>query len=381
MKKIISLLLVLVMLVMCVACAKTEPKDDETPDTPSSNEVTPSTGDTTDEETEDFDYESVDLSEYIKLADYKGLTATLPDDKLTDSEFETGIANLLSDYADYPHITDRAVEEGDTVVMNYAGQIDGEDLSGGTAVDQEVVAADGQGYIDGFGSGLIGHMPGTEFEIHTKFPDPYPNNPDISGKDVVFKVTVKYIKGEEIITPEITPEWVKENLNYDTVEDFYTSMRNVFQMQKTYSCQSTLHNDLFGQICDNSEVIKYPTAPVEKQYKEYKDMYEYYASYYGTDYDTFLATYVGTTDADLYAECEQYVKEDLVLYALTKALDSKISENELAGKIQYIADMYNTEASDILSYYGEETMKQVAQFDKNMAIVASFANIVDGAAE
>ena len=65
-------------------------------------------------------------------------------------------------------------------------------------------------YIDDFLEQLIGHKPGESFDVEVTFPDEYPNNEDLAGKDAVFAVTVNYIV--EQVTPELTDDFVQENL-------------------------------------------------------------------------------------------------------------------------------------------------------------------------
>ena len=103
-------------------------------------------------------------------------------------------------------ITDRAIENGDRVNINYSGSVDGVKFSGGTAENQEVTAGSNE-FIDDFLTQIIGHKAGETFDIHVSFPDPYPNNPDLAGKPSVFEVTINYIVG----TPDFSDAFITEN--------------------------------------------------------------------------------------------------------------------------------------------------------------------------
>ena len=94
-------------------------------------------------------------------------------------------------------ITDRAIEDGDKVNIDYVGSVDGVEFEGGNTNGAGTeVTAGGTDYIDDFLTQIIGHMPGETFDVNVTFPDEYPNNPDLAGKDAVFVTTINYIVGK-----------------------------------------------------------------------------------------------------------------------------------------------------------------------------------------
>lgn len=388
MKKILIAFLIAAMILSLVSCVQNGNDDEENKNPDENTEVVEPGEDNekTDEnadgdEVEEipaFDFMAEDLTKYIKLGEYKGLKATKEDGTLSDEEFAEYVNDrILVYYSDYVHITDRMIEEGDTVVLDYTGSMDGKIFDGGTALAKEIVAGEGTGYIPGFASSLIGHMAGDQFAIDIAFPDPYPNNPDLSGKPVTFLFKIHYIKGEEIVPTldTITDAFVKENFGYETLEEYITDEFNSVKMQKSYSMTEAMYNELFMQIFDASEVIEYPQSEFDRLYGGYRDMFEYYASYYGIDYDTYLSEYEQITDEDLKDEIYTMLKDKLVLYALVKDLDAEVTDAETSGKIAFFAEMLGVTADDIISSYGEASMREQAQFDKVLALVAKLGTI------
>ena len=133
-------------------------------------------------------------------------------------------------------VTDRAVEDGDTVNIDYVGTVDGVEFEGGNTNGQGTnVTAGGTDYIDDFLTQIIGHMPGETFDVNVTFPDPYTSNEELSGKDAVFKTTINYIS--ETPKPEDKSlETVK------TVEDALaadSSAENFAKLAKEYSAGAT----------------------------------------------------------------------------------------------------------------------------------------------
>lgn len=155
--------------------------------------------------------DGVTALDYVTLpADYAAIPLAAGTADVSDEDVQAQIDSIMAQYAKPEQITDRAIEDGDQVNIDYSGSIDGEKFDGGTASSQSVLAGSAQ-FIDDFLTQIIGHTPGETFDVEVTFPDPYENNPDLAGKDAVFEVTINYIEGEDI-TPEFNDDFVKENL-------------------------------------------------------------------------------------------------------------------------------------------------------------------------
>lgn len=99
-----------------------------------------------------------------------------------------------SDSAGYSTDASLTVEDGDTVNIDYVGSVDGIEFEGGSTQGQGTDLVIGSGsYIDDFEEQLIGAHPGDEIDVYATFPDPYNNNPDLSGKEALFEVTINGI--------------------------------------------------------------------------------------------------------------------------------------------------------------------------------------------
>lgn len=325
---------------------------------------------------EAYDYMSNDLSAFIKVGEYKGLTVTKGSDTLTDEEFENEIATLLDSYSYYEEYTDRAVEEGDTVIADFAGYRDGVQFEGGTATNSTITAASNTGYIPGFAEAFIGKTPGEEFSFDVTFPESY-DNTELAGAEVTFVCTVHAILGDELIVPELTDEFVAENFGYNNAEEFRIAYRTTAQKQKTYEVESNMYTDLWLQVVENSEVLAYPEEEVNRIYGQQRLMYEQYAAQFGTDYDTFLSSYLNVTDADLLEESRTYVREDLVMYQLVKDLGIELTDEEYQVGLEFFAESYGMTTQELTAYYGEDTIRATIIWQKLMEAVAAEANIVE----
>ena len=334
-------------------------------------------GEYTPTDAEPYDYMANDLTAFIKLGEYTNIPVTKESAALTDEEFEDEIDLMLENYSYYEEYTDRQVEEGDTVLADYSGYLDGVQFEGGTATGQSIVAAPNTGYIEGFAEAFIGQMPGVEFDFDVTFPETY-GNADLAGKEVTFVCTIHSVQGSELIVPELTDEFVNETFGYNNVEEFRILFRDTVEKQKEYYVESNMYSELWLTVVDNAEVIAYPETEVERVYGESRSMYETYAGYYGVDYETFLSSYIGMTDEQLYEESRKYVKEDLVMYQLIKELNFELSEEEYADGMVFFAEYYGSTEEELISYYGEDTIRTTILWQTLMEKIAETAVITEG---
>ena len=118
-------------------------------------------------------------------------------DTSTDSSTDTDTTadnSTDTNSAGYSTDTSLTVEDGDTVNIDYVGSVDGVEFEGGSTRGQGTDLVIGSGsYIDDFEEQLIGAHPGDEVDVYAIFPDPYNNNPDLSGKEALFEVTINGI--------------------------------------------------------------------------------------------------------------------------------------------------------------------------------------------
>jgi trigger factor len=143
---------------------------------------------------EDF-FEGVTASDIVELPDYKGIPIPASAVGVYPEELDEFLrSQILASYAETVEVTDRPVENYDTVNIDYTGYVDDVAFDGGSTQGRGTDVTIGvTSYIDDFLEQLIGHEPGETFDIFVTFPDPYPNSPDLSGRDARFNVTINYI--------------------------------------------------------------------------------------------------------------------------------------------------------------------------------------------
>lgn len=347
-----------------------------------SSEAAESTAETADT-AEEASAETAD-AEYAYLADFsfsdafdengylKGVTAadyvTLPDDyaditisadlgQVSDDDINDYIdSNVLSNFATTNEVKDRAAADGDTVNIDYVGRIDGVAFDGGDTKGSGADLTLGSGtYIDDFEDQIVGHTPGETFDVTVTFPEDY-GNEDLNGKEAVFETTLNYIK--ESVTPELTDDWVKENLGESMSLNNVDELKAFVKSTMLYDNQAS---DVYTALHDKAS---YADELPQTALDYYRDvlLYRIYtnAQKYGTDMNTLLSSGMMGSSYDSVDAC------------LTDANDSIKSITQQALLMQAVAEKTGfkcdtaTMNADFGRYYGTTDPSQyVSAYGEN----------------
>ena len=265
-KSLIALLLCVTMALPLAACQSKESAVESGTSAAAESDTQTESGETAESETEEedpfiyaFEY---DLTDYVKLCDYKGLEYTSEDTSVTEEELQSYIDYILEASASNEQITDRAVADGDTVSIDFKGTIDGEEFSGGSAEDYELTIGSGS-FIEGFEEGLIGVTPGETVTLDLKFPDDYFQE-DYAGKAVKFETKLNYIEGDPI-TPEWNDDFVKglgiEGV--ETTDQLRDYLKKNIENDKASSASYTIQSELLDAVVKGSEIKEYPAEMLQ----------------------------------------------------------------------------------------------------------------------
>ncbi len=287
-----------------------------------------------------YDY---DLSEYVTLGQYKGIEYTPYTIEATDEQIEKKLAEELDEYSTVEIISDRPAKLGDTLTINYAGTIDGESFEGGTATEQTITLGEGR-FIEGFEDGLVGLNAGETTTLHLQFPDPYPNNPDLAGKDVDFTVLVRFIRSVTI--PELTDEFVASIGDYTSAEDYRNYIKTLVEEENKESEASENKQRVWEAVYKNCEFHSVPETEVNTYIESMTSQYTAYAESESMELEEFVTTYLGTTyetfEAQIKAYAEAYVKQDLIIYSIVHVENLKLTDKEYDEGIAELAESYGT---------------------------------------
>lgn len=310
----------------------------------------------------DYDFEANDLTAYITLPSdvaernyADGLTLK---GAPTEEDINDKIAEALKKHAEEVELDENAVvEDGDELVIDYVGKLNGEAFTGGTATDSKhTVDIENSEFIDGFDRGMLGMKAGETKDLTLTFPNPYTSNPDLAGKEVVFTVTVDSIKRTK--NPELTDELVKENPKdfeeMATAAEYKEHVKEHLEEEVKAANDKKIINAAWKYILDNCKYNAYPEGVLEQYEKTYLDYYEHTVA---AKDNLHLKDYVkkqGYTSIEAFKEAvvkpeaETALKEKLALYATAKLAGVTISQDDVK---KYAEDYYKNNIEPSLAFY------------------------------
>ena len=317
-----------------------------------------------------FNYMKKDLSRYVEVGEYFGLTVDIDDGAIiTDVDVDNiifEIADSLTTYEPYEIVVkDRATEAGDFVNIDYVGYIDGEEFEGGKNTGDSIVLADYNGFLDWFDDDLYGVMPGTTVETVGVFPNNY--SAELAGKEVTFKITVNYIAGHYTI-PVIDDALISANTEFKTLSEYREAIREELQAQADSEYDIEKVNSVWQMILESAEIKKLPKQQVGYYYTSERSLYEEYAATYGYTYEGILKE-LDLTDEDILEYVEERVIEECVFYSIVKAENVQITDAEYQKGIKDYAAYEGVTEQELVNEYGEEYIKEAVLWDKVMTLL------------
>ncbi len=297
--------------------------------------------------TADDPYLQYDYNTYLTLGDYTGLTAVRSIQNVTDDDVLDAIEQELTDSEDVT----RAIEEGDYVVMDFTGTIDGEEFDGGTAEDYEIQVGQNE-VVEDLENGLIGAKAGDSLTIPVTFPDDYDDD-TLAGKQAEFAVTINQVY--VMTTKELTEDTAQE-MGYDSIEAYKAAIRESLEEEQESDADDTLDTDLFTQVMDNSELKDYTEEMYDQIKAEIDEEISATASQWGMDEDSVKLYFYGIEEDDDYTSVvEERMLEELVSEAIA------VKENLLIDEDTYQEEAYNLAVS--MEYDSVEALE--ADYDKD----------------
>lgn len=310
----------------------------------------------------------------VELGQYKGIEVEKHAYNVTDEEVSAAIEQLREGIARMVDV-ERAVENGDTVNLDYSGSVDGVKFDGGTAEGQTLVIGSGS-FIPGFEEQMIGMATGEEKEIKVTFPAEY-HAENLAGKEAVFAVKVNGVQVREL--PELDDEFAKDVSEFDTLDALRESKKQELLEQAAKNAKTEKENDVVRQAVENATVV-IPEAMVERQIDNFLNDMRYRLSMQGLSLEDYLK-YTNTDMAALRDQCRAdsllRVKSQLVIEAISKAENIQATPEEINAKMAEYATRFspettenfeNTLTEDDKLYFADQVM-----VDKTLAVMTDSA--------
>ncbi|OCA92371.1 trigger factor [Pseudobacillus wudalianchiensis] len=294
---------------------------------------------------------TVTVKPEVKLGEYKGLEAEKLSTEVTDEDVQEELTALQKRHAELVVKEDGKVEDGDTVVLDFEGSVDGEVFEGGTAENYSLVVGSGT-FIPGFEEQLIGVAAGEEKDVEVTFPEEY-HAEELAGKPAVFKVKVHEIKAQEL--PELNDEFAKEtDEDVETLDELKAKIRTRLEEQKKTAAEQTLRDTLVEKAAANAE-IDVPEVMIENEIDRMLQEFTQNLSMQGMNLDLYYQ-FSGQSEADLRGQmkenAETRVRTSLTLEAIAEAENLEATEEDTEKELSKMAEQFNLSVEDIKKALG-----------------------------
>ncbi|MBQ4102039.1 MAG: trigger factor [Oscillospiraceae bacterium] len=275
----------------------------------------------------------------VKIEGYKGLQVNKVVKTATEEDVEHELSHMKEKVARMISVTDRAALDGDQVVIDYSGSVDGVKFDGGTAEKQNLTLGSGQ-FIPGFEEQIVGHEIGDEFDVNVTFPEQY-HAEELAGKAAVFACKLHEIHVKEY--PEMDDDFAKDVSDFDTLAELKEDLKKHVQEHYNEHSEGDMKNALMDQLAEKMEA-NIPEVMIEKAVSEQLAEMDYRLQMQGMNLQMYMQYMGGDLDAmreSMKPTAESQVKIRLALEQI--AVQENLQADEAAVEAEYenMAKRYN----------------------------------------
>lgn len=307
---------------------------------------------------------TIDVAVYpvVEVKDYKGIEVEQVDPEVTEEDVDRDIEAMRKRNSRMV-VADRPVENGDTVILDYAGFVGDEQFQGGTAENQELKIGSGM-FIPGFEEQLIGVKAGESKDVVVTFPEEYQAK-ELAGKEATFKCTVHEVKFEEL--PELDDEFAKDVSEFDTLAELRDDARARILESVKLQCENEAKDKVIAQVYENNK-IEAPATMVADEMDRMIQELEQQMRYQGLNIQQYLQFTGSNLDDfrnEIKPEAEKRAATRIVLRSIGDVENVEVTDEDLDKELQRMSEAYNTDPENIKKMLGEENL---AFFRKDIAL-------------
>ncbi|HEQ0432710.1 TPA: trigger factor [Streptococcus pyogenes] len=311
----------------------------------------------------------------VKLGDYKNLVVEVDASKeVSDEDVDAKIERERQNLAELI-IKDGEAAQGDTVVIDFVGSVDGVEFDGGKGDNFSLELGSGQ-FIPGFEDQLVGAKAGDEVEVNVTFPESYQAE-DLAGKAAKFMTTIHEVKTKEV--PELDDELAKDiDEDVDTLEDLKVKYRKELEAAQETTYDDAVEGAAIELAVANAEIVDLPEEMIHEEVNRSVNEFMGNMQRQGISPEMYFQL-TGTTQEDLHnqysAEADKRVKTNLVIEAIAKAEGFEATDSEIEQEINDLATEYNMPADQVRSLLSADMLKHDIAMKKAVEVITSTASV------
>ena len=300
---------------------------------------------------------TVAIKPEVTLGDYKGIDVEKKEAEVSEEEITAEIDKAREANSRLITIEDRATEDGDTVIIDFDGYVDGKQFEGGYAEDYTLVLGS-HSFIDNFEDQLVGKNLGEDVEVNVTFPEEY-HVDELKGKPALFKVKIKEIQKKEL--PELDDDFAQDVSDFDTLDEYKADVEKKILENKENQIKREQEDQIIEKIIENAQ-MEIPQQMIAAQTRQMTQEFAQRLQSQGLSLEQYMQ-FTGLTPQkmmeDLEPQALKRIQSRLVLEAVVAAENIEASDEEIDKELENMASMYQMEIDKLKELIGDDEKKQI----------------------
>lgn len=300
---------------------------------------------------------TVAIKPEVTLGDYKGIEVEKKEAEVSEEEITAEIDKAREANSRLITIEDRATEDGDTVIIDFDGYVDGKQFEGGYAEDYTLVLGS-HSFIDNFEDQLVGKNLGEDVEVNVTFPEEY-HVDELKGKPALFKVKIEEIQKKEL--PELDDDFAQDVSDFDTLDEYKADVEKKILENKENQIKREQEDQIIEKIIENAQ-MEIPQQMIAAQTRQMTQEFAQRLQSQGLSLEQYMQ-FTGLTPQkmmeDLEPQALKRIQSRLVLEAVVAAENIEASDEEIDKELENMASMYQMEIDKLKELIGDDEKKQI----------------------
>lgn len=297
----------------------------------------------------------VTVAPEFELQGYKGIEVETISTEVTDEMIDAEVEKTRNMNARLVSVTDRPIQNDDTVIIDYKGFVGDHQFDGGTADDQELVIGSGR-FIPGFEEQLVGANIGDHVDVKVTFPEVY-HSDELAGKDAVFHVTVKDIKFKEL--PALDDEFAKDVSEFDTLEAYKANLKAELEVSAAESAKAAQRDKVIDKVTELI-TVEIPEKMIATEVDGMLKEFDQQLKSQGLSLDQYVQFTGGTFDAlkeQMKPDALARVKTGLVIEKVMSQEAIEATDEDVEAELAKIAEMQKRDVEEIRNLFKQDNFE------------------------
>lgn len=308
----------------------------------------------------------------VEISNYKGIEVIKTVKTVNDDAINAEIDKKRQSVARIVTVDGRAVQDGDTAVIDFEGFVDDVAFEGGKG-EKFPLEIGSHTFIPGFEEQIIGKNVNDEFDVNVTFPEDYQAE-NLKGKAAVFKCKLHEIKAKEL--PELDDEFVKDVSDKDTVDELKAEIRETLEKQFTEEADEAADAALMDKMLEGMKA-EIPQAMYEQRVDDIARDWSARTRININDYLKYTGMTVAQFRANFMDGAKRQVQLRLALEKIAELENIEISADDVAKEYDELAEEYKVDVENVKAAISEKTIMVDLKIEKALELVKDSAKITE----